>query len=64
MIVALVVEVLIKVVILISYQAEIYFPGEGNGNPTLIFLPGKFHGQTSLEGYIPRGLQRVKHDWA
>ena len=26
-------------------------PGEGNGNPTPVFLPGKFHGQRSLEGY-------------
>ena len=54
----------IKVVILVSYQVEIYFPGEGNGNPTLICLTGKFHGQRSLAGYSPKGLQRVKHDWA
>ena len=27
-------------------------PGEGNGN-TPGFLPGKFHGQRSLEGYSP-----------
>ena len=26
-------------------------PGEGNGNPTPVFLPGKFHGQGSLVGY-------------
>ena len=29
-------------------------PGEQNGNPlqsTLVFLPGKSHGQRSLEGY-------------
>ena len=25
-------------------------PGVGNDNP-LVFLPGKFHGQRSLEGY-------------
>ena len=25
--------------------------GEGNGKPTPVFLPGKFHGQTSLVGY-------------
>ena len=32
--------------------------------PTLVFLPGKFHGQRSLAGYIPWGLQRVGNDWA
>ena len=26
-------------------------PGEGNGHPTPVFLPGEFHGQRSLEGY-------------
>ena len=26
-------------------------PGEGNGQPTPGFLPGKFHGQGSLVGY-------------
>ena len=26
-------------------------PGVGNGNPTLVFLPEKFHGQRSLVGY-------------
>ena len=30
------------------------FPGGGNGN-LLLFLPGKFHGQRSLEGYSPWG---------
>ena len=29
------------------------FPGEGNGQPTLIFLPGESHGQRSLAGYSP-----------
>ena len=24
------------------------FPGDGSGNPTLVFLPGKSHGQRSL----------------
>ena len=28
-------------------------PGGGHGNPTSVFLPGKFHGQRSLMGYIP-----------
>ena len=26
-------------------------PGGGNGNPAPVFLPRKFHGQRSLEGY-------------
>ena len=31
-------------------------PGEGNGNPLQsVFLPGEFHGQRSLVGYIPWG---------
>ena len=30
--------------------------------PTLVFLPGKSHGQRSLEGYSPWG-RRVGHDW-
>ena len=28
-------------------------PGEGNGYPTPVFLPGEFHGQRSLMGYRP-----------
>ena len=31
------------------------FPGEGNGNPTAVLLPGKFHGQRSLVCYSPWG---------
>ena len=30
-------------------------PGGGNGNPLQYFLPGKSHGQRSLEGYRPWG---------
>ena len=30
------------------------FPVEGN-EPILVFLPGKFHGQSNLVGYCPRG---------
>ena len=30
--------------------------------PTLVFLPGKSHGQRSLVGYSPWGC-RVRHDW-
>ena len=29
-------------------------PGEGNGKPTPVFLPGKFHGQRSLAGHSAR----------
>ena len=29
-----------------------------------VFLPGKSHGRRSLAGYSPKGLQRVRHDWA
>ena len=32
--------------------------------PTPVFLPGKSHGQRSLEGYSPWGCQRVGHDLA
>ena len=28
-------------------------PGEGNGLPTPVFLPGDFRGQKSLAGYSP-----------
>ena len=28
-------------------------PGEGNGYPTPVFVPGKSHGQRSLLGYSP-----------
>ena len=30
-------------------------PGEGNGNPLTVCLPGEFHGQRSLAGYSPFG---------
>ena len=30
-------------------------PGEGNGNPLPVFLPGESHGQRSLAGYSPWG---------
>ena len=30
-------------------------PEEGHGNPTLVFLPGKSHGQRSPAGYSPWG---------
>ena len=37
-------------------------PEEGKWQPTWVFLPGKFHGQTSMEGYSPWGHKRVGHD--
>ena len=37
-------------------------PGEGRGNPTPVFLPGKSHGQRSQPGRLQSmGLQRVRH---
>ena len=33
-----------------------------NWQPTLVFLPGKFHGQRSLASYSPQG-RKVRHDW-
>ena len=32
-------------------------PGEGNGNPTPVLLPGESHGGRSLVGYSPWGSQ-------
>ena len=32
-------------------------PGEGNSNPTPVFLPGESHGQRSLVGYSPWGRE-------
>ena len=31
--------------------------------PTLVFLPGEFHGQRSLVGYTVHESQRVGHNW-
>ena len=39
-------------------------PGEGNGKPTPVFLPGKSHGQRSQVGYRPWGGKRVRRDLA
>ena len=38
-------------------------PGEGHGNPLQYSCLESCHGQRSLEGYSPWGLQRVGHDW-
>ena len=32
-------------------------PGVGNGTPTLVFLPGKSHGQSSLKGYSLQSMR-------
>ena len=37
-------------------------PGGGHGTPTPVCLPGKSHGQSSLEGYSPLGHKRAGHD--
>ena len=34
-------------------------PGEGNGNPFWVLLPGKSHGQRRLEGYSPWGCKEL-----
>ena len=34
----------------------------GQWQPTLVFLPGKSHGQRTLVGYNPRDHKRVGHD--
>ena len=34
-------------------------PGEGNGKPTLVLLPGRSHGQRSLVGYSPWGRKEL-----
>ena len=35
------------------------FLGEGNGNPTPVFLPGKSDRQRSLVGYSPWGCKEL-----
>ena len=37
-------------------------PWRREWQPTLVFLPGEFHGQRSLAGYSPWGCKRVGHD--
>ena len=32
-------------------------PGGGNGNPLLVFLPGRSHGQRSVAGYSLKGCE-------
>ena len=38
--------------------------GEGNGNPTPVFLPGELPGQRSLVGYNPWGHKEGSHTHA
>ena len=37
-------------------------PWSSKGQPAPVILSGQFHGQSSLAGYSPWGLQRVRHD--
>ena len=34
-------------------------PGEVNGNPAPVFLPGESHGQRNLAGYSPWGRKEL-----
>ena len=34
-------------------------PGEGQWQPTPVFLPGESHGRRSLVGYSPRGRKEL-----
>ena len=38
-------------------------PRGGNGNPLLVFLPGKSHGQRSMVGYSPAGYNWAWAPW-
>ena len=38
-----------------SIPGSVRSPGEGNGNPIPVFLPGKSHGWRSLASYSPWG---------
>ena len=38
-------------------------PWRRKWQPTPVFLPRKSHGQMSLVGYSPKGLQRIGHNW-
>ena len=39
-------------------------PWRWKWQPTLVFLPGKLHGQRSLEGFNPWDRKRVGHNLA
>ena len=40
-------------------------PWSKKWQPTQVFLPGKFNGQSNLTGFVrPMGLQRLGQDWA
>ena len=40
------------------------FPGRREGEPSLVFLPGKSHKQRSLVGYSAWDHKRVRHNLA
>ena len=42
----------------------IVIPWRRKWQPTVVFLPGKSHGQRNLEGYSPGGHKRDRHDLA
>ena len=66
------------VIILLWYTSIMGFPGNSDGKEPAcnagdltsilrlgrypVFFPGEFHGQRSLAGYSPMGLQRLGHD--
>ena len=39
-------------------------PWRRKWKPASVFLPGESRGQRGLEGYSPRGLKRIGHNWA
>ena len=41
-----------------------WFPWRRKWQPTPVLLPGKAHGQRSLEGCSQWGCKRVRHSWA
>ena len=52
-------ELEMKYLLLLNYKCagSGRSPGEGNGIPTPVPLPGKSYGQRSLAGYSPRGYK-------
>ena len=46
------------------FNPWVRMPWRRKWQPTLVFLPGKSHAQTSLWGYSPWGCRRVGHDLA
>ena len=55
---------LLSTVGLLTNKEGLWGFGRRHGNPLQDSCPEDSHGQRSLVGYSPRGLQRVRHDWA